>query len=119
MYLNQSGEKFEILVAKSFSARAGGLLFRKKLMSRQCLLITPCRSIHTIGMRYNIDVVFIDAFGYITDIYYNVKPFNIVIASPEACSVIEFLGGILDGFSLSKNEIIFNHLSSQIKYKKS
>jgi uncharacterized membrane protein (UPF0127 family) len=29
MYLNHSGEKFEIIVAKSFLARAGGLLFRK------------------------------------------------------------------------------------------
>lgn len=117
MYLNQSNEKFEIIVARNFFFRASGLLFREKLNNRQCLLITQCRSVHTIGMRYNIDIVFIDAFGYITDIYYSVKPFNVLIASPEACSVVEFLGGILEGFSLSKHEILFNRLDSQIKYK--
>ena len=41
-------------------------------------------------MQYNIDVVFIDAFGYITDIYYNVQPFRIVSGSNNACSVVEF-----------------------------
>ncbi|USA45365.1 DUF192 domain-containing protein [Acinetobacter sp. C26M] len=107
MYLNQSSEKFEILVAKSFLARAGGLLFRKKLMSRQCLLITPCRSIHTIGMRYSIDIIFIDAFGYITDIYYDVKPFKVVSASAKACSVVEFLGGTLGQFDLDGNRSLF------------
>ena len=107
MYLNQSGEKFEILVAKSFLARAGGLLFRKKLMPRQCLLITPCRSIHTIGMRYSIDIIFIDAFGYITDIYYDVKPFKVISASANACSVVEFLGGTLEQLDLSKNNHLF------------
>lgn len=107
MYLNQSGEKFEILVAKSFLARAGGLLFRKKLMSRQCLLITPCRSIHTIGMRYSIDIIFIDAFGYITDIHYDVKPFKVVSASANACSVVEFLGGTLSRFDLDENRSLF------------
>ncbi|MFW1981818.1 DUF192 domain-containing protein [Acinetobacter guillouiae] len=108
MYLSQSNEKFEILVARSFVARASGLLFRKKLNHQQCLLITPCRSVHTIGMRYNIDIVFIDAFGYLTDIHYNVKPFKIVIASASACSVVEFLGGTLEKFDLNKNEILFN-----------
>ncbi|TCB38024.1 DUF192 domain-containing protein [Acinetobacter sp. ANC 4910] len=112
MYLNQSGEKFEIVFARNFFSRAAGLLFREKLNNRQCLLITQCRSVHTIGMHYNIDVVFIDAFGHITDIYYNVKPFNVLIASPEACSVVEFLGGILESFNLSKHETLFNLLDS-------
>ena len=107
MYLNHSSEKFEIIIAKSFLARAGGLLFRKKLTDTQCLLITPCRSIHTIGMRYNIDIVFIDSFGYITDIYYNVKPFKVITVSVHACSVVEFLGGTLEQLDLSKNNHLF------------
>jgi len=72
-----------------------------------CLLITPCRSVHTIGMLYNIDIVFIDAFGYITDIYYNIKPFKVITASVHACSVVEFLGGTLEQLDLSKNNHLF------------
>lgn len=107
MYLNNNSGKFEILVANNFLARAAGLLFRKKLASSQCLLITPCRSIHTIGMYYTIDIVFIDAFGYITDIHYNVKPFKVITASVNACSVVEFLGGTLEQFCLSRQDLLF------------
>lgn len=107
MYLNVNGRKFEILVANSFLARAAGLLFRKKLAYSQCLLITPCRSVHTIGMRYTIDIVFIDAFGYITDIHYSVKAFKVITASVNACSVVEFLGGTLEQLDLSRQDLLF------------
>lgn len=107
MYLNHSNEIFEIIIARSFFSRACGLLFRKKLTHTQCLLITPCHSVHTIGMRYNIDIVFIDAFGYITNIYYDVKPFRVVSDSMTACSVLEFLGGTLEQFHLKKNDHLF------------
>lgn len=107
MYLNHSNEIFEIIIARSFFSRACGLLFRKKLTYIQCLLISPCHSVHTIGMRYNIDIVFIDAFGYITDIHYNVQPFKIVSGSKMACSAVEFLGGTLEQFNLKKNDLLF------------
>lgn len=99
--------EFDVKIARNFFSRAFGLLFRKKLKSNECLLITPCKSIHTIGMRYNIDVVFIDAFGYITDIYCDVKPFRVINASNEASSVVEFLGGTLAQYQLCKNESLF------------
>lgn len=107
MYLNHTNEIFEIIITRSFFSRASGLLFRKKLTDTQCLLITPCHSIHTIGMQYNIDVVFIDAFGYITDIYYNVQPFRIISGSNNACSVVEFLGGTLHQFNLREDDYLF------------
>lgn len=107
MKLVSSQRKFEVKIARNFFSRAFGLLFKKKLSDKECLLITPCKSIHTIGMRYNIDVVFIDAFGYITDIYYDVSPFKVLSASKEACSVIEFLGGELKNEELKLNELFF------------
>ncbi|CAI3142691.1 hypothetical protein MWMV17_MWMV17_02264 [Acinetobacter calcoaceticus] len=109
MYLNNSNIKFEVFIATSFFSRAAGLLFRKKLKENQCLLISPCTSIHTIGMRYNIDIVFIDAFGYVTDIYYDVKPFKVVSGSSQACSVVEFLGGTLKNYTyiIRVNEQMF------------
>ena len=50
-----------IHVARSFLQRARGLLGRAPLAADEALLIRPCSSIHTFGMRFAIDVVFIDA----------------------------------------------------------
>lgn len=108
MYLNSTNAVFEVIFARTFISRACGLLLRKKLNYGECLLITPCSSIHTIGMRYSIDVVFIDALGYITDIYYNVPPFRIRCSSKSSCSAVEFLGGTLQDFKLNKNDLLFS-----------
>jgi uncharacterized membrane protein (UPF0127 family) len=41
--------------------RARGLLGRPRLQTGEGLLIDPCPSVHTIGMRYPLDLVFLDA----------------------------------------------------------
>lgn len=107
MKLIGSNDAFKIVIARGFFSRAAGLLFKEKLKSKECLLITPCQSIHTIGMRYNIDVVFIDALGYVTDIHYEVKPFRVINASREACTVVEFFGGTLAQYQLTINKVLF------------
>lgn len=40
--------------------RMRGLLGRPRLSADQALLIEPCNSVHTFGMRYPIDVLFLD-----------------------------------------------------------
>jgi uncharacterized protein len=52
--------RLAVTVATSFPARARGLLARPPLEQDEALLIAPCSSIHTFGMRYPIDVVFLD-----------------------------------------------------------
>jgi uncharacterized membrane protein (UPF0127 family) len=47
-------------VADSFWKRAKGLMFRKGWENFDGLLLSPCRSIHTFGMRMEIDVCFLD-----------------------------------------------------------
>lgn len=49
-----------VRVAEHFWSRALGLLVGAPLEATEALLIAPCSSIHTIGMRYPIDVVFVD-----------------------------------------------------------
>lgn len=46
-------------VAGSFGARLRGLLGRHDLPQGQGLVIQPCSSVHGIGMRFPIDVVFL------------------------------------------------------------
>jgi uncharacterized membrane protein (UPF0127 family) len=48
-------------IADSRTARRTGLLGRDHLEG--ALVLTPCRWIHTIGMRFPIDVAFLDEHG--------------------------------------------------------
>jgi uncharacterized membrane protein (UPF0127 family) len=47
-------------MADSFWKRAKGLMFQKGWEDFDGLLLSPCRSIHTFGMRMEIDVCFLD-----------------------------------------------------------
>lgn len=45
--------------------RTRGLLGRPSLQKGQGMLIGECRLVHTIGMRYAIDLVFLDKHGHV------------------------------------------------------
>ena len=66
-----------IHVARSFLQRARGLLGRAPLAADEALLIHPCSSIHTFGMRFTIDVVFIDARGYVLAVHEALGPWRV------------------------------------------
>ena len=63
-----------VIVTTSLFARMRGLLGRKSLGSDTAMVIDPCASIHTLGMRFAIDVLFLDSKNRITAIEKNVKP---------------------------------------------
>ena len=50
----------EVRVATSLRARVIGLLGTRTLPRGEGLWISPCRMIHTLGMRYPIDILFLD-----------------------------------------------------------
>ncbi|WP_324250918.1 DUF192 domain-containing protein [Paraburkholderia saeva] len=52
-----------ILIADTAVERMRGLLGRDHLASAEGLLLRPCRSVHTFGMRFSIDVLFLDRDG--------------------------------------------------------
>lgn len=47
-------------LADTFWLRLRGLLGRPPLRTGEGLLITPCRAVHMMGMKYPLDVVFLD-----------------------------------------------------------
>ncbi|MDR2671934.1 MAG: DUF192 domain-containing protein [Coriobacteriales bacterium] len=49
-----------IVLATSLWARLAGLLDTRVCAAGEALLLAPCKSIHSFGMRSNIDVAFID-----------------------------------------------------------
>ncbi len=53
------GESVDLLVTQGARARLVGLLGRDGLPPRTGLLIPRCDSVHTVGMRFAIDVAFV------------------------------------------------------------
>ena len=49
-----------IMIADSFWRRLKGLLGTQSLLIESGLIIRPCSSVHTFGMRYVIDVLFMN-----------------------------------------------------------
>ena len=73
-------------------ARRRGLLGRESLPSRTVLAIAPSNAVHTFGMRFAIDVLFINRTGRVTKRVLGMKPGR-VTAALTAFAVLEFAVG--------------------------
>ena len=82
-----------VRIADRFWSRALGLLVGKPLDLAEGLLIAPCSSIHTLGMRYPIDVVFLDRDAHVVRVCAHVAAGRMRIAR-GAYGVLELRAGI-------------------------
>lgn len=78
--------------ATTFSARLRGLLFHAPLVPGEALRISPCNAVHTIGMRYAIDVVFVASDGCVLKVVYGLPPWRMA-SCRLAAEVIELAAG--------------------------
>jgi len=53
------------------------------------LWIVPCRGVHTLAMRFPIDVVYLDRDGTVVHIDENLKPWRFARVRMQAASVLE------------------------------
>ena len=63
-----------IAVADRWLARLRGMIGRPRPQPGEGLLLTPCRSIHMFGMRFPLDVAFLDANGTVVATYPSLEP---------------------------------------------
>jgi uncharacterized membrane protein (UPF0127 family) len=75
-------------VAEHALERMRGLLGRSCLDATQALWLEPCNAVHTFGMRFPIDVVFIDDRNRVLAIHRNVQRARILFCW-RARSVLE------------------------------
>jgi len=81
-----------IPVAKDFRTRLRGLAFRDRDEAGPGLLFPRCSSVHTFGMRFELDVFFLDEAGRVIDIRRHVPPRRIVFCR-GASAVLEIPAG--------------------------
>lgn len=67
--------------ADNFWRRLKGLLGTSSLLTGHGLIIKPCSSVHTFGMKYPIDVLFVDGNHQIIKIVENMLPGKVSMAS--------------------------------------
>jgi uncharacterized protein len=82
----------ELLIARSPWARLRGLAFRREPPTGRALVFRRCRSVHTFGMRFALDVVFLDAAGAPVRIERSVPPGR-VVGDRRARAVVETRAG--------------------------
>jgi uncharacterized membrane protein (UPF0127 family) len=63
-----------VLVADRWWERLRGLIGQPPLPAGDGVLLDPCKSVHTWGMRYPIDVVFLDAEDRVVALYPALPP---------------------------------------------
>jgi uncharacterized membrane protein (UPF0127 family) len=64
-------------IADTFWGRVIGLLNRRSLERGEALILKPSCSIHTLFMRFTIDVIFLDKTGKAIGLLPSFKPFRI------------------------------------------
>lgn len=82
----------DLMVARTPLSRMRGLLGRPALGSGQGMFIKPCNMIHTLGMRYPIDVVFVGRDGMVLSVSEAVAPRR-MRACLRASAVLELAAG--------------------------
>ncbi len=82
--------------ARSHTQRLRGLLGRTDLPVGEGLWLAPCRAVHTIGMAFSIDLLWLDRGMRVAGCTRNVSPGRWMAAGPRgAHSVIEVSSGWL------------------------
>jgi uncharacterized membrane protein (UPF0127 family) len=81
-----------IEVAGDASTRRKGLLGRSAICEGEGLWIVPCEAIHTFGMKFSIDLVFLDRNKIVKKVRHNVVPGRLSMCL-SAHSVLELASG--------------------------
>lgn len=90
-------------VAQTMWTRLRGLLGRRELARGEGLLLVPCNGVHTFGMRFAIDVVFLNKSGTVMQCVENLHPGRWARA-PGACMTLELRAGSVRDAALKQGD---------------
>jgi uncharacterized protein len=90
-------------VAASYRARTRGLLGRDGI--RGVLLLTPASSVHTVRMRFAIDVAYLDRRLRVLSVR-TMRPGRLGLPRPRARHVLEAEAGAMAGWGLVRGAVV-------------
>lgn len=88
-----------LAVADGHWSRLRGLIgtSASEFSDGRALWITPCRGVHTLGMSFPIDVVYLSPNSTVVHLERNLQPWRFAPIRMQATSVIELPGNTLEG----------------------
>jgi len=98
-------------IAGTSADRRRGLLETESLRPGDGLWIAPCEAIHTLGMKWPIDVIFLDKNYRVRKVAADLLPWRIAICW-TAASVLELPAGVLLRSGTQIGDTLAFHLTS-------
>lgn len=95
--------------ANTFTSRLRGLLGRSELPAHTGLLITPCSSVHTLGMSFAIGVLFLDAEDQVCHVMPELRPGRLSPWVPRARQVLEVNPQLLKSYPIAVGDRLVFH----------
>lgn len=92
------GDGLRLAQADSARSRFLGVAWLDAMPRDAALRLSPCRSIHTLGMRFALDLIWLDADGTVLRIDRDVRPGR-MRGCRRARTVIETVAGEADRFA--------------------
>jgi uncharacterized protein len=93
-------------VAETPGSRRRGLLNTESLPDGSGLLVVPCRQVHTFGMRYAIDVVFVDEAWAVKRVVRGMKPGRLGALVMGARAALELPAGKTEATGTVKGDLL-------------
>ncbi|GHG25537.1 DUF192 domain-containing protein [Streptomyces hydrogenans] len=97
------GATVPVEVAASYRARRRGLLGRDGVAG--AMLLTPANSVHTFGMRFPIDVAYLDRRLRVLAVA-TMRPGRLGLPRPRARHVLEAEAGAMAGWGLRPGVVV-------------
>jgi uncharacterized membrane protein (UPF0127 family) len=107
--INKTNQKLitdKVKIANNVFSRMIGLLNRSNLEQGEGLLIIPCNSIHSIGMKFNFDAVFLDKNNKVQHLIKDIKPWKVLPVIFSAHSTLELPAGTIDIAEIKVNDYL-------------
>jgi uncharacterized membrane protein (UPF0127 family) len=84
-----------VFIADSYFKRLFGYMFRK-MPHHDAIMLTPCNSIHTFFMKFNIDVLFLDEHMEVIKKIENLRAGQVITKVISAKMVLEAKHGLFN-----------------------
>jgi uncharacterized membrane protein (UPF0127 family) len=96
----------EVRIVHSVVARWCALSRERSLPTRAGLLLSPARGIHTLGMRFAVDVVFLSRQMRVLGLVSRVRPWRVLLAPRGTGRVLELAAGQIGATGLKPGTFI-------------
>jgi uncharacterized membrane protein (UPF0127 family) len=92
--------------AATWRARLVGLLGRDGLAAGEGLLLEPCNAVHTLFMRFTIDVAFLDRAGAVVALAPRLPPWRATRVHLAARATLELPAGALEAAGVAVGDVL-------------